>query len=281
MTSIDHVTDTAYWVASIRAQETNRRDAVFEDRLAELLATDRGHHIARSFPNASIVSWGVVMRTTAIDRLVDAAMHMDVDTVINLGAGLDTRPYRMELPPQIRWIEIDFPHLIRAKESLLAAHLPKCRVERLGADLSDRMIRNSVLARCGADSAKTLLIAEGVIPYFSNEAVRLLANDCAANPAFRYWILDFDNAGARAMPKGWAKRLQAAPMLFQADDWFRVFDECQWSAGTIITTAEESARLGRPYPLTFPLGLTMRALPAKMSQKILSLSGAALLERKA
>jgi hypothetical protein len=40
----------------------------------------------------------MIMRTSAIDRLIDEAIKAGIDTVLSLGAGLDTRPCRMRLP---------------------------------------------------------------------------------------------------------------------------------------------------------------------------------------
>src|SRR5271165_4266598 len=103
------VADTALWIATIRAKEGERADAVFHDPLASILAGERGRKITRSFSRSAMVAWGVVLRTSAIDRLINEALQIGVDTVLNLGAGLDTRPYRMDLPSHLRWIEIDLP----------------------------------------------------------------------------------------------------------------------------------------------------------------------------
>ena len=96
--SISHVADTALWMASIRAGESCRPDAVFRDALAAQLSGAEGAQIERSIPNAALSAWGVIIRTSAIDRLVAAALQERVDTVLNLGAGYDTRPYRLTLP---------------------------------------------------------------------------------------------------------------------------------------------------------------------------------------
>ncbi|MDB6084615.1 MAG: methyltransferase, partial [Gammaproteobacteria bacterium] len=187
--------------------------------------------------------------------------------------------YRMQLAPRIRWIEIDFPDLIRQKDAALADHEPFCRVERIGMNLLNRSARNELLAGYGAHAGKTLLITEGVVPYLSNEDARILARDLHAIPSFHYWIMDFDNAGSRKLPKSWAKRLQAAPFLFDVSDWFKFFEDCAWRRHRVITSAEESERLGRRYPFSFPLGLLMYSLPADMRRRILSVSGAVVLER--
>jgi len=122
--------------------------------------------------------------------------------------------------------------------------------------------------------------AEGVIPYFSNEEVASLARALSAIPSFRYWILDFDNAGKRRMPRGWARKFQAAPFLFSMDNWFEFFKQTGWRPRKMITSAEESERVNRPCPFPFPWGLIMRALP-EIRRKVLTVSGAVLLEKNA
>lgn len=276
---VSGVADTALWVATLRAIESKRADAIFSDPLAEMLAGKRGPMIARSLYLSSMEPWGVVLGTSAIDRLIREALHAGVDTVVNLGAGLDSRPYRMDLPSDLRWIEVDLPELIDAKNAQLLNHVPKCRVERFGLDLRNLKERGQLFARIGASSASTLLIAEGVIPYLSNDVVGGLAEELHAVPAFRRWILDFVNAGQRKTPRKWAKKLSTAPFLFQVGDWFEFFGKCGWWPQIVVTTLDESLRMARPLPLDFPRGFVMRALPRDLRRRILSVSGAVLLER--
>ena len=61
----------------------------------------------------TIVAWSVAIRTVIIDDLIDCRRSPKRSTLSSmLGAGLDTRPYRMELPPSLRWVEVDFPAVI-------------------------------------------------------------------------------------------------------------------------------------------------------------------------
>jgi methyltransferase (TIGR00027 family) len=226
-----------------------------------------------------MVGWAVVVRASAIDRLIGEALRTGIDTVINLGAGLDTRPYRMELPSNLRWIEIDLPTIVELKNSKLRTHKPVCRLERVGLNLLDGPARRELFERYGAASKNTLLIAEGIIPYFSNEEAGALASDLSAVPSFQLWIQDFDNAGKRGMPRSWTKKLRAAPFLFSVSDWFEFFSKCGWRPREIVTSADESERLRRPYPFSFPLGLMMHALPKEVRRKILSVTGVALMQR--
>jgi O-methyltransferase involved in polyketide biosynthesis len=194
---------------------------------------------------------------------------------------LDTRPYRMDLPPQLRWVEIDFPNIVEVKNAKLAAYTPACRLECVALDLLDHSSRSKFFARYAAGSDHVLVITEGVVSYFCNDDVALLAKELFAMPAIEYWIQDFDNAGKRPQPRGWAQKLQAAPFRFQVTDWFEFFKQFGWRPKKIITNLEESERNNRPYPFDFPFGLIMRALPREMARKILSLSGVMLMDKAA
>src|SRR3569623_650258 len=95
-TPINHVTDTALWVAVYRARETERPDALFRDPLASKLAGERGRLIESKMSQGKYVNWSLAIRTVVIDKFVHEAVVRGFDTIVNLGAGLDTRPYRLD-----------------------------------------------------------------------------------------------------------------------------------------------------------------------------------------
>jgi methyltransferase (TIGR00027 family) len=124
--------------AAYRAMETNHPNAIFHDPLAAKLAGDQGRQIIDSLPKQAFIGgWSIVIRTRIIDDFIQGAIVEGVDTILNLGAGLDTRPYRIELPKSLRWIEVDYPHVIELKESCLSRDPPRCRLERVRLDLVD------------------------------------------------------------------------------------------------------------------------------------------------
>src|ERR1700761_6539590 len=90
------ISDTAHWVAGFRAQETARADALFRDPLAAELAGPIGRAIPDGVP-----SWPLVTRTKLIDDLVLRAVAAGSERVLNIAAGLDTRPYRLPLPAAV------------------------------------------------------------------------------------------------------------------------------------------------------------------------------------
>ena len=271
---INHIADTALWVAMYRAHESKRPDALFQDPLAERLAGERGRQIAGAMPFPKIMNWVLVIRTVAIDRLILKAIERTIDTVVNLGAGLDTRPYRMSLPPSLRWIEVDFPHMIDFKNEQLAAEKPACRLERIAMDLSDIAERRELFRRLGSESKKMLVITEGVVIYLSPEDAASLSEDLYAVPAFRYWIQDYRQGGL----KQWgAQRMKEAlkdtPFRFGPIDWLNFFTKQGWTIGEIILSWDESLRVRRPFPFIFPWSLLTIALPRKARQKWREASG--------
>ena len=97
-TRIRHISDTALWVAVYRAQESELTDAVFRDPYARKLAGDRGMQIAAAMPFAQRHSWSYTARTWLVDQVIEREVQQGTDMVINLATGLDSRPYRMQLP---------------------------------------------------------------------------------------------------------------------------------------------------------------------------------------
>src|SRR4030081_124954 len=95
---IRDISDTARWMAVYRARESEREDALFRDPFARALAGDRGERIAAAPKFGDHNAWSCIARTYLFDRFVTRLVEHGADMVVNLAAGLDTRPYRMTLP---------------------------------------------------------------------------------------------------------------------------------------------------------------------------------------
>jgi methyltransferase (TIGR00027 family) len=250
-TLIENVSDTAFWVAHYRASETKRADALFRDPLAGILAGDRGEKIARAMPASHWFSWSVVMRTCIIDDFIQWAIEHRADTVLNLGAGLDTRPYRMDLPESLVWIEADYPHVLEFKEERLAGEKPRCQLERVKADLSNETERRRMLASVDARASNVVVLTEGVMPYLSEEEVSSLANDLRSLKHVRYWIAEYHSPvivkyGNRGPMR---RRMRNAPFKFAPEDWFGFFQKLGWRSREARYLMEEAKRLKRPVDL--------------------------------
>jgi O-methyltransferase involved in polyketide biosynthesis len=95
---IRNISDTARWVATYRARETERPNALFRDAYAKRLAGERGEQIAAAVPNISgthavrahIEAGGEVQDD------VDSAAYFCLDEPIEEHRADDERPLLLE-----------------------------------------------------------------------------------------------------------------------------------------------------------------------------------------
>jgi methyltransferase (TIGR00027 family) len=267
---IENVSDTAFWVAYHRGREGTRADALFRDPLAAVLAGERGKMIAQAMPSAFFTAWMIAMRTSIIDGFVREAIAAGADTVVNLGAGLDTRPYRMDLPRTLTWIEVDYAPVIDFKTQQLGGEIPRCRLERVQLDLADVAERRKMLSGINARARSMLVITEGVIPYLATEEVGALADDLKALDHVHWWVVDYFSPEAIEYRKRhMAKRMQNAPFKFEPGDWASFFAGHGWRREELRYIADEAERVRRPVPLPWwmAIGWAFRGVFAGRRQR--------------
>jgi len=128
------------------------------------------------------------------ELLLEALASKNIATVLSLGCGLDTRPWRLELLPDLRWIEVDFADMLDYKDALLSAETPRCRRERIAADLNDAAQRRAIYAAVG--SAPALMITEGLLMYLPAATVEMLAAEAWQESGIAHWMIDIVTTAA-------------------------------------------------------------------------------------
>jgi methyltransferase (TIGR00027 family) len=253
---IRNISDTARWVAAYRAMETERPDALFRDPYARQLAGEKGAEIAEAMPFKGKNMWPFTMRTYLMDELIDRAVQQGADMVINLAAGLDTRPYRMNLPASLKWVEIDLPEILAYKEEVLGNEEPRCALERVRLDLSDENARRAIFQDLGRNSKSALILSEGLLAYLTPESVGLLASDLAAPPSFRKWILDLASPGLLKMlakqKMGTEFNKSGIPFKFAPAEGPEYFEKYGWKPVEVHSVFKKAAALKRlPFWMRF------------------------------
>lgn len=221
------------------------------------------------------------MRTVIIDDYIRQAIAEGCDLILNLGAGLDTRPYRLELPPTLRWIEVDHPSIIDFKGRELANEKPRCNLQRVKLDLTNPTLRHSFLSETGASATRILVLTEGVVPYLTVNDAAALADDLAATPTIKYWIIDYFSADAMKMlsRSDTQKKLQNAPFQFFPTEWFEFFRSHGWKQKQMRYLAEEGYKLKRMLPLPWFYRVMIRFMSPERRQAGARFFGYALMER--
>jgi len=277
------VSDTARWVALYRAMESERPDALFHDPYARRLAGTRGEQVLAGMPKGKAFAWPMIVRTAVMDEIILRTIARDgVDTVLNLAAGLDTRPYRLRLPASLRWIEVDFPDVIAYKKEQLAEERPISALERVGIDLTDKAARRALFARISGAAKQVLVVSEGLLIYLAPEQVATLAADLATPASFRWWLIDLASPGLLKMiEKSWGPILAAgnAPFRFAPAEGTRFFEPHGWREAEFRSTWDESIRLKRTMRLAWLWALIGRFMSRKRREEARRFSGIVLFER--
>jgi len=281
---LESVSDTALLVAHHRAMESARPDALFRDPYAQRLAGDRGEEIARRLPWGKRMAWSTVTRTVLMDEIVGRLVGDGLDTVLNLAAGLDARPYRLPLPATLRWVEMDLPAISAAKAELLEGERPRCQLERVSVDLANPAERRRALAEQAGKMKKALVLTEGLLVYLTETIVSELARDLHDQPAIQYWTCDVATPLiVKRMQKWWGKQMKAANAWthFAPAEGTKFFQPLGWREKEFHPLFENCLRIDRPVPFAWMIKVQMK-LFAKRTEKPMSnwRAGVALLERE-
>jgi methyltransferase (TIGR00027 family) len=140
----------------------------------------------------------MVVRTRHIDAALEASLARGVEQVVILGAGLDSRAYRMrDEHPAVRFFEVDSPATQQKKKE---------RVEQLFGSLPTQVVYVPVdfetqsleerLAEAGLSAEEpSIFVWEGVTMYLNAEAVDSTLTFVAKSPAGSEIVFDYVYAG--------------------------------------------------------------------------------------
>ncbi|MGZ5971100.1 MAG: class I SAM-dependent methyltransferase, partial [Polyangiales bacterium] len=142
------------------------------DPLAESLCGEEGMRIGARLESKGRAHDAIVARTCAIDeRIAIALVTGSIDEVVLLGAGLDARPFRLRLPRDLRWTEVDLQASVEWKRARLGERKAPLDHRFLAADLSDPGERARVL---DGIAPRSLVVIEGVLVYLERADVEAL-----------------------------------------------------------------------------------------------------------
>ncbi|WP_159662714.1 class I SAM-dependent methyltransferase [Streptomyces mexicanus] len=183
---------TAVGVARGRALESERENALFRDPLARAFAAAGGlwpsspplpdDEAARRRRLA--VTFSIVIRTKFLDDLLQQASASGVRQIVLLGAGMDSRAFRMDWPEGTRLFEVDTAAPLDFKASVLRQERAVARCERIAVAVDLREDWPRTLTAAGHDpTMPTVWIAEGLLIYLPGDAVDLLLARISAQSA--------------------------------------------------------------------------------------------------
>jgi len=266
------VAATARITASIRARETARLDSLFQDPLAEVLAGPEAMAALHAMPQAvqDRSSMYTVIRTRVFDdwlATITGPEH-SISQVVLLGAGFDSRAFRLSWPLGVRVWELDQAPLLAAKEATLAraAATPGCERHTLAVDFTDADWPELLTSAGLRSELPTAWLAEGLLPYLAPDvAIAMLDAVSELSPHGSHFAADVvDGASIITRNQYLAGLRQLSPSLKGASFQFGTNDPRQlladhgWTTSSVMHPGDEGANFGRF--TTFP-GLSNLPLP--------------------
>jgi methyltransferase (TIGR00027 family) len=195
---------TAEYNALFRALESSRPESrrLFDDPLARHFLALRFALVARLAVVPGLrefVPWfidhrwpgvrsSVVARTRLIDDAISASLGAHTEQLVILGAGFDSRAYRLPDLRRITVFEVDHPDTQALKRALLdrALSTPPAHVRFIPSDFNQRHLDAAMAAAGYRESARTFILWEGVSNYLTEAAVDSILRWCSrASPGSR------------------------------------------------------------------------------------------------
>jgi methyltransferase (TIGR00027 family) len=254
-------------VAAIRAVDAEDATVPYEEPLAAWLAGDDWLARIRQIKQASdqyhkgLIN-DVSLRCIAIDAAVLDACDgsAGIKQVVLLGAGMDTRPYRLELP-DVAWFEVDVPAMSDLKRRLieqvpehLGPHtlLRTGRLESVPLDLAASLdeLLPTLVARGFVANAPMLYVMEGLVYYLSSDENRELFRKLPAPPGSQALVTCIP-AALRTMVNDPAVQEKMPRYRMIAPAWKTDLDEFRETVGSRWTVTQEvnlfdyAERIGR------------------------------------
>ena len=164
---------TALPIAAARAIAYGRPDSLVNDPLAQKFLTGYEHLLKHASANTEYMT----MRCLLGDDLVQTQYTNGVRQVVTLGAGMDSRPFRLHVP-DTTFYEVDKADLFKLKEPLVQDIPLTCRERKTITGTLVEMNLTQALLDEGFDPKKpTTWLMEGLLPYLSRSVIQSVAEE--------------------------------------------------------------------------------------------------------
>jgi len=148
-------------------EDARKKRSVCKDVFAERFMDERGRQIFEPFKSEKMPNISNIARCRLIDDYVKAELSKnDKLTIITIGSGFDTRPYRLTGG---NWLELDEPRIISYKSDRLPVEecpnpLRRIPINFARESLTDKLENEST-------GEHTVFVVEGVFMYLESEAI--------------------------------------------------------------------------------------------------------------
>lgn len=149
----------------VRAAYSQKKNAKFHDDRAVEIVSRMDYDFSMAGKDA-MMSKGVIARTILLDRMAgDFISENPKGTVVNIACGLDTRVYRLNALPSVRWYNLDLPETIEVRRQFLTenGHISMIAKSAMDESWADEIVE---------PEGRVLVVIEGLSMYLSEQDVK-------------------------------------------------------------------------------------------------------------
>src|SRR6185436_733727 len=164
------ISKTAFYCCGVRMRDAEREQPVCGDTYARVFMNEQGLEILEGFKDETRPNMSNVGRHRIIDDLLRQELAANPNmTVVIIGAGFDTRAFRLKGGT---WIELDEPQVITYKEERLPAANSPNELQRISIDFATESLEQKLTPFSGRNPVTVVI--EGVLGYLEEAAVEKL-----------------------------------------------------------------------------------------------------------
>lgn len=162
------VQDSLFLTLCGRALDSRAEQSILSDVMADEILHEIEFDPA-TLPFAAKGMRDIALRAKKLDEIVErfVARHPDA-VVLDLGAGLDSRYFRVNPPSTVDWYDIDFPEVVAARQQVMP---PRDNVHTIGASLTDPHWLDQV-----PTDRPAVIVADGLVAFLAQDAFVSLLN---------------------------------------------------------------------------------------------------------
>lgn len=161
------ISNTAFYCCGVRMLDAEHPRSLCHDHFAKRFMDDHGLQIFAPFRAEILPNISNTVRCHIIDEAIRSQLITPPDSlIITVGAGFDSRPYRIKGG---EWVEIDEPQIITVKNEKLPIAECTNKLTRIYIDFAKETLTEKLKTYRGHQNI--IIVIEGVFMYLENEAI--------------------------------------------------------------------------------------------------------------
>ena len=167
------ITDTAFYCCGARMLDAAKDKPICGDDYAQLFMCAYGMAVFDRFKALELSNASIIVRHRIMDDMLRQLLYTNHDlNVVTIGAGFDSRPYRLHGG---HWFELDEPELIAYKDILLPSDQCDNPLHREAIDFAKEDLVDKLLQL--PHSGPVVFVLEGVVIYLCENDIQNMLSE--------------------------------------------------------------------------------------------------------